>query len=164
MEESEDEILRNMKSIGIDLRKAIEKGYLKIIANRPTHFSLERHIITFQKEIEEFDPNVVILDPISSLVHIGHELEVHSMLTRIIDFLKTRQATCLLTYLAYEPNTETTILGISSIIDTWILLCNAEKEGRRSRNITIIKSRGMNHSNRISSFIMTERGIEISEK
>jgi circadian clock protein KaiC len=161
-EESPKQIIRNMRSIGIDLEPWVENGLLKIHASRSTMSGLEMHLVTMYKLINEFKPSVVIVDPVSNLVTVGSEEEVKSMLTRLIDMLKTEQITAMLTYLSRGGDSlEATEMGISSLIDTWILLRDIELGGERNRGIYILKSRGMAHSNQIREFLLTDKGIDI---
>ena len=161
-EEAPKQIIRNMQSIGIDLEPWVEKGLLKIRASRATLYGLEMHLVSMHKLINEFKPSVVIVDPVSNLVTVGNEEEVKSMLTRLIDMLKTEQITAMLTYLSKGGDAlEATEVGISSLIDTWILLRDIELGGERNRGIYILKSRGMAHSNQIREFRLTDKGIDI---
>jgi circadian clock protein KaiC len=161
-EESPKQIIRNMRSIGIDLEPWVEKGLLKIHASRSTLYGLEMHLVTMYKMINEFKPSVVIVDPVSNLVTVGSEEEVKSTLTRLIDMLKTEQTTAMLTYLSCGGDSlEATEMGISSLIDMWILLRDIELGGERNRGIYILKSRGMAHSNQIREFRLTDKGIDL---
>jgi circadian clock protein KaiC len=161
-EESPKQIIRNMRSIGIDLEPWVEKGLLKIHASRATLYGLEMHLVTMYKMINEFKPSVVIVDPVSNMVTVGSEEEVKSTLTRLIDMLKTEQITAMLTYLSRGGDSlEATEMGISSLIDTWILLRDIELGGERNRGIYILKSRGMAHSNQIREFRLTDKGIDL---
>jgi circadian clock protein KaiC len=161
-EEAPKQIIRNMQSIGINLEPWVEKGLLKIHASRATLYGLEMHLVTMHKMINEFKPSVVIVDPISNLVTVGNEEEVKSMLTRLIDMLKTEQITAMLTYLSKRGEfLEATEMGISSIVDTWVLMRDIEIGGERNRGIYILKSRGTAHSNQIREFWLTSKGIDI---
>ena len=161
-EESPNQILRNMKSIGIDLEPYVKKGLLKFHNVRPTYYGLEMHLVTIHKQIEEFRPSFVVFDPITNLTAIGSELEVKSTLTRLIDFLKLRQVTSLFTSLTSGANAETaTDVGVSSLMDTWLLLRNFEVGGERNRGLYVLKSRGMAHSNQVREFIISSRGINL---
>ena len=161
-EESPSQLLRNMRSVGVELQPFIDKGLLRVVANRPSLFGLEMHLVSMHKTIEEFEPRVVIIDPITDLVRIGSGIEVHSMLTRLIDFLKAKSITALLTSLTgggeAGPDSE---VGISSLIDTWVAVQSIEAAGERNRGLSIYKSRGMPHSNQIREFVMSHRGIEL---
>lgn len=159
-EESPDQIIRNMKSIGIDLEQWADKGLLNFHATRPTLFGLEIHLVTMYKLVNEFEPDIVIFDPISNLVSVGSPDEVKSMLMRLIDFLKGRQITALSTSLSSMGYIETDV-GVSSLMDTWIDLKAVEINGERNRTIDIIKSRGMEHSNQLREFQLTDDGIKI---
>jgi len=159
-EESTNQIIRNMRSIGIDLERWMKRGILRFRAARPTLYGLEMQLDTMHRMIDDFDPQVVVVDTISNLVAVGSEIEVKFLLARLLDFLKTRMITTLLTNLSHKDgDLETTDVGISSLIDTWILLRDIEENGERNRGLYILKSRGMAHSNQIREFILTDKGI-----
>ena len=159
-EESPKQIIRNMRSIGIDLQPWVEKGVLKFHATRPTLYGLENHLVIIHKIVKDFQPDVVIFDPISNLITVGTLEDVKSMLTRLIDFLKNLQITTLSTSLTLTRHMGTDI-GVSSLMDTWIDLKSVETNGERNRTIDIIKTRGMYHSNQIREFILTNEGIKL---
>lgn len=162
MEESAAQIIRNNRSIGIDLEPFINNGLLKIHSARPSLYGLEMHLATMQKLIEEFDPQVVVLDPITNLISVGSIFEVRSMLTRMIDWLKVMQITSLYTSLTSAgSHQERAALGISSLMDTWLLLRDIELNGERNRGLYVNKSRGMAHSNQIREFLLTDRGVKL---
>ncbi|HEY6122315.1 MAG TPA: circadian clock protein KaiC [Pyrinomonadaceae bacterium] len=161
-EESMSQILRNMRSIGIDLRPWVKKGLLQFSASRPTAFGLEMHVAKMHKLIEEFRPDAVVVDPLTNLITIGNENEVRSALLRLIDLLKLRQITGFFTSLTHDGAVlETTDLGVSSLMDTWILLRDMEINGERNRGLYVLKSRGIAHSNQIREFHLTNHGIEL---
>jgi circadian clock protein KaiC len=162
-EESPQQIARNMRSIGIDLQKWIRKGLLIIRASRPTHYGLEVHLAVMHKALEDLDPSLVVMDPINNLVSVGSSLEVNAMLVRLIDFLKARGITGVFTSLTAPGggSLEQTDVGMSSLMDTWILLRDIEYNGERSRGLYVLKSRGMPHSNQIREFIISSKGIDL---
>jgi circadian clock protein KaiC len=163
-EESPGQIIRNMRSIGLDLEPAVKKGLLKIHATRSAIFGLEMHLVAFHKLVQEFQPRVVILDPVGNLSHAGRNLDTAAMLTRLIDFLKAQQITALLTDMtSADQNREVTDLDISSLVDTWLLLRDVELGGERNRAMYVLKSRGMAHSNQVREFLLTDRGIELQD-
>jgi circadian clock protein KaiC len=163
-EESTGQIIRNMRSIGIDLAPWIEQGLLQFHATRPSFFGMEMHLLTIQRLVEEFEPDVVVIDPLTNLITIGNSSEVKSMLTRLIDFLKTKQVTTLFTSLTLGTDAEiTSEVGISSLMDTWLLVRNLEYNGERNRGLYILKARGMAHSTQIREFLLTDHGIELVE-
>jgi circadian clock protein KaiC len=163
-EESPDQIMRNMRSIGIDLQHWIKKGLLQIQADRPSSAGLETHLDMKHKLIADFKPQVVILDPLNSYVIGDNQIEVKSMLIRLVDFLKTRQITGLFTNLAQSNGPiEQTEVAISSVIDTWITLRYLDTGGERNRSLSILKSRGMEHSNQIREFLLTDHGVELRD-
>jgi len=159
-EESPAQIMRNMRSIGIDLQRYQDDGLLQIHAGRPTSLGLEMHLVTIHKIIKDFRPDVVVIDPISSLMSIGPELEVHSTLVRMVDLFKMEGITAVLTDLRHDDKTPKSAL-ISSLVDTWILLENVEANGEINRILRLMKSRGMAHSNQLREFRMTNDGIEL---
>jgi circadian clock protein KaiC len=162
-EESPSQIIRNMKSIGIDFAPLISSGHLMISASRPTMFGLEMHLAKMHKEISEFKPNVVIVDPITNLISAGSSDEVSLMLMRLIDTLKGDGITAVFTSLTQAGHIETSDVGVSSLMDTWIMLEDIRDRGERKRGIHVLKSRGMAHSNQIKEFLIGDKGIEIAE-
>lgn len=161
-EESPDLIVRNMRSIGIDLGPSVKKGLLRFDATRPTFYGLEMHLLRMHKLVTETNARVVVVDPITSYTSLGDSLEVKSMLNRLIDFFKAHQITAFFTSLTEGGNAlEQSEVGISSLMDTWILLRHIESNGERNRGIWVLKSRGMAHSNQIREFVFTEHGIEL---
>jgi circadian clock protein KaiC len=162
-EESPLQILRNSRSIGIDLKPWREKGLLQFQAVRPTFYSLEMHLAMLHKLINDLKPRIVVMDPVTNFLGIGSELEVKAMLTRLIDFLKLHQITAMFTSLTSDSsgNLEQTNIGISSLMDSWLLLRDIEINGERNRGLYVLKSRGMAHSNQIREFMLTDHGVEL---
>lgn len=160
-EESRSQIVRNMKSVGIDLNQWLDQGLLEIHASRPTLFGLEMHLVNMYKKVTECKPQLVILDPISNLTAAGNCSDVKLMLTRMLDFLKLQNITALFLDLSNFNQTNHTDIAISSLTDTWIALQNIENNGERNRGLYLLKSRGMAHSNQIREFVLTDRGIEL---
>ncbi|HEX4054007.1 MAG TPA: circadian clock protein KaiC [Tepidisphaeraceae bacterium] len=161
-EESQNQIIRNMASIGLDLSRYVKKGLLQFVAARPSLHGLEMHLGVMHKHIQQFKPTAVVVDPISNFISAGEERDVHAMLIRLVDFLKTLQITVLFTNLTTgDMARETTDMGISSVMDTWLLLRDIEIGGERNRGIYVLKSRGMAHSNQIREFVISERGIDL---
>ncbi|RYY50717.1 MAG: circadian clock protein KaiC [Chitinophagaceae bacterium] len=163
-EESPEQIIRNMKSIGMQLDKHAASGLLQFHSARPSMHGLEMHLVVMYKLISSFNPAVVILDPISNLVSVGNVSEVKSILIRLIDYLQTRQTTVLLTALSlnYVIN-EQTDEGISSLVDAWIQVRDIELNGERNRGLYIMKSRGMKHSNQVREFSITHKGLLLED-
>lgn len=161
-EESRNQIMRNMRSIGLDLEQWVKKGMLEFRNSRPTLYGLEMHLVTMHKAIEKFNPSIVVVDPISNLVAAANEMEVKSMLSRLIDFLKMKEITTFCTDLtSVGGSLERTDVGISSLMDTWILLQIIEGNGERNRGLSILKSRGMEHSNQIREYCLTDKGADL---
>ncbi len=161
-EESPQQIVRNMLSIGIELQPLIDSKLLRIRAARPSVLGLEQHLLQMIRELDQFNPDVVVIDPISSFANPGASMTGVSLLVvRLIDALKSRGITALLTYLASScPQIESTIEGISSISDTWLLLQLVEHSGERNRTIHVLKSRGMEHSNQVREFTIGAKSFD----
>ena len=163
-EESTGQILRNMRSIGLDLAPHVKSGLLKFHVARPTLYGLEMHLVTMYDLIKAHKPRVVVLDPITDFFAVGSQTEIKAAVTRIIDFLKTEQITGLFTsYTSEDDTVDQSIVGVSSLIDAWISLRNIENNGERHRGLFILKARGMAHSNQIRSFRLTSQGIKIGD-
>jgi|SRR5579871_1070825 len=163
-EESGNQIIRNMRSIGIDLRKWVDKGLLHIDSARPTTFGLEMHLVKMHKTIREFKPSLVVVDPASALLHSGPQNETHGMLLRLIDYLKGNQITALMTTLSTGQDfLERTAVDISSLVDTWLLVRDIESGSERNRGLYILKARGLAHSNQIREFVLTDHGVELRD-
>ena len=162
-EELSAQIVRNMRSIDIDLEPWVKKGLLQIHASRPTLYGLEQHLVMMHDAVRAFRPSVVVVDPISNLTLAHNDSEVKPTLMRLIDFLKEQQITTLFTSLNPGGNTtlEDSQLGVSSLMDTWLLLRNVEFNGERTRTIYVLKSRGMAHSNQVREFILSNEGIDL---
>jgi circadian clock protein KaiC len=164
LEESPSQLVRNMRSIGVELQPLVKKDLIRIHASRPTIFGLEMHLVQIHKMIGEFEPSAVIVDPISNFVDTGTQQEVQSMLLRLVDFLKAKRITALFTHLTGGGSAlEATDVGISSLIDTWLLLRDIESAGERNRGLYVLKSRGMQHSNQIREFLMSPEGIQLED-
>ncbi len=161
-EESPDQTIRNMKSIGIDLEVWRENGLLKFDATRPSYYGLEMHLAQSIRLIEEFKPAAVAIDPLTDLTSIGSVNEVKLMLARLIDFLKNRGITAVLTGLrGADDSTNDDGTGISSLVDTWVALNSLNSGGERNRTLAIVKSRGMDHSNQVREFLLTRSGVRL---
>jgi circadian clock protein KaiC len=161
-EESQDQIIRNMRSIGIDLEPFVRKGLLNFQSARPSSWGLEVHLATMHKSIEEFNPSVVVIDPITNFLAVGDDVETKSMLTRLIDFLKIKQITAMFTSLtSAQTEIEDSEVGVSSLMDAWVLVKNIESNGERNRGLYILKARGIAHSNQVREFLLTSNGIEL---
>jgi circadian clock protein KaiC len=153
-----------MNSVGIHLKPYIKSGLLQIHSSRPSLNGLEMHLLVINKLIKQYKPKAVIIDPISSLVSVGNYSEVRGMLVRLMDLLKVNQINSFFTALTHPQNTghfDNTVDAVSSLADTWIRLTNEITDGSRTREITIVKSRGMGHSNAMNVFTITEKGIKL---
>ena len=163
-EESPAQLMRNMRTIGLDLEPYLKKDLLRIHASRPTLLGLEMHLVQIHKMVADFKPAAVIVDPISNLMSAGTQLETEAMLLRLVDYLKAQQVTALFTNLTAGGSAwEATDVGISSIIDTWLLVRDIEIGGERNRGLYVLKSRGMKHSNQIREFLITSEGIRLED-
>ncbi len=163
-EEAPAQIKRNMKSIGLDLQQWEDKGLLNFIATRPTFYGLEMHLTEIHKTVSRLQPTTVIIDPISNFVAAGSEKEAATMLLRLVDFLKIKGITAVFVNLTNGGGfSEATDVGISSLIDTWILLRDIELGGERNRGMYVLKSRGTAHSNQIREFVIDSHGIDLRE-
>lgn len=163
-EESAAQLTRNMRSIGLNLEPWLKKGLLEIHSTRPTLFGLEQHLVMMHERVMAFHPSVVVVDPISNLTIEGKTAEIKPTLMRLIDFLKQEQITALFTSLTSSSNggaLEDSQVGVSSLMDTWLLLRNVEYNGERNRTLFVLKSRGMGHSNQVREFILSDRGVDL---
>jgi circadian clock protein KaiC len=162
-EESEAEIVRNMRSVGIDLNQWIEAGLLLFRCFRPSLLGLEAHLFAMQKVVSEFDPAVVVMDPVSDLLDTGTQADVSAMLTRQIDFLKGRGVTTLLTSLNTDGNTTRADAQMATLVDTWLKVKTMEGNGEHNRILYVLKARGLANSNQIREFLLTAHGIELAD-
>jgi circadian clock protein KaiC len=161
-EESPQQIVRNMRSIGVDLEPCVRKGLLQFHAARPTYGGIEQVLLETHKRIASFQPSVVVVDPITNLLMVSTLNEVRSMLTRLVDFLKTQGITAVFTSLtAARGSLEASEADVSSLMDTWLLLKTIEVWGERNRALYVLKSRGMEHSNQIREFLLTNDGLRL---
>jgi circadian clock protein KaiC len=161
-EESPNQIIRNLHSIGLRLEPLVKRGLLRIHSARPSLYGLEMHLATMFKEIAEFRPDVVIVDPITSLMDLGTASEGKGMVTRLIDFLKAGQVTSLFTSLTQGGHPlQQSEAAMSSLMDSWLLLQDFEGNGERNRVLYVLKARGMAHSNQIREFLISDRGIDV---
>ncbi|MEA2315789.1 MAG: circadian clock protein KaiC, partial [Solirubrobacteraceae bacterium] len=162
-EESEDQIVRNMTSVGMDLAQWVDQGLLRFRCVRPSLLGLEAHLLAVQNLVEDFDPAVVVMDPISDLVGSGSDRSVTAMLTRQVDFLKARGITAMFTNLTADGHQEPAGQLVASLIDTALLVRALEGNGENNRVLSVLKSRGMAHSNQVREFLLTDRGIELAD-
>jgi circadian clock protein KaiC len=161
-EESPGQLIRNMRSIGLNLGKCVKNGLLHLHSSRATFYGLEMHLALIHKLIQQVKPEIVVIDPIGSLIGAGTMRDANAMVTRLVDFLKLKGITAMLTNLTSGGNVlERTDVDISSIVDSWILLRDLELDGERNRAMYILKSRGMTHSNQLREFLLTDHGIDL---
>ena len=162
-EESSAQMLRNMRSIGVDLSPWLARGLLRIHAARPTLQGLEQHLLQMHDLVVEHQPAVVVVDPISNLTFDESDRALKPTLMRLIDFLKREQITALFTNLSSDNgvNMPSTQIGVSSLMDTWLLVSNLEFNGERTRTLQVLKARGMAHSNRVREFVFSDNGVDL---
>jgi circadian clock protein KaiC len=161
-EESPGQLIRNMRSIGLDLETWTRNKRLQFHSSRATFYGLEMHLVTIHKLVEEIQPDAVVLDPVGSLMQAGSQRDANTMLIRLIDFLKLRGITAFLTNLTSGGEAlERTDVGISSIVDTWLSVRDIELGGERNRAMYVLKSRGMSHSNQLREFLLTNHGVDL---
>ena len=164
LEESPEQVMRNMRSIGLDLRRWFKKGLLEFAATRPSAYSLDAYIGLILQRVDAFDPHVLVIDPMSSFEHAGSEQEVRVRLMHVIDQLKARAVTALFTDLSSGPaRLEESGVGVSSLIDTWLLVRDLESAGERSRSLVVIKSRGRKHSKQVRELLLTDQGVDLAD-
>ena len=164
-EESSAQLMRNMRSIGVDLAPWVARGLLMIHAARPTLMGLEQHLVQMHDLVYEHRPAVVVVDPISNLTFDESDRALKPTLMRLIDFLKREQITALFTNLSADntANLAQTQIGVSSLMDTWLLLSNLEVNAERTRTLQVLKARGMTHSNRVREFVFSDHGVDLLE-
>ncbi len=161
-EESQEQIIRNMRSVGVDLEKFVKKGLLQFQNARPSAWGLEIHLAMIHKTIADFNPAVVVVDPITNFLAVGDQVDTKAMLTRLIDFLKMREITGFFSSLtSAQSEIEDSEVGVSSLMDAWLLVRTIESNGERNRGLYILKARGIAHSNQVREFLLTEHGIEL---
>jgi circadian clock protein KaiC len=161
-EESESQVARNMRSIGLDLSAWSDRALLRFYATRPSAYGLEMHLATLHKLVVDFQPRLVVVDPITTFLGAGTSSQAEAMLMRLIDFLKAGQITALFTSLTHSgAAVEGSQVAVSSLIDTWLLLRDLEVGGQRTRGLQVLKSRGMSHSNEVREFRLTDNGLQV---
>ena len=161
-EESPQQLMRNMRSIGINLQQWVDQGILRFHADRPSRFGLETHLAAMQRAVRDFEPAVTVADPVTNLLTVGTQNDVRSMLTRVIDYLKAQGITGLFTSLTPgSKELEETDAGISSLMDTWVVLLINEEHRKRRRWLSVLKSRGMAHSNSVREYMLTDHGLQV---
>lgn len=163
-EESESQLVRNMRSIGISLEGQVRRGTLRFHATRSTRHGLEMHLAMLHKIVDDYRPEAVVIDPISNLMGGGTVEDAGDMLIRLLDYLRSRQITAVLTSLTGGESVveiDQTELGVSSLVDAWLILRNVVRHGERTRTLSVLKSRGMHHANDVREFLLTDRGIDL---
>jgi circadian clock protein KaiC len=162
-EESPHQVVRNMRSVGLDLQQWVDAGLLRFSASRPTFWGLEMHLARMHKEVEDFNPKVVVVDPIYNLGAVGSANEVRMMLLRLIDYLKSRQISAMFTAVDAGNIKDVEHAGVSSLMDSWLLVQTIEGNGERNRGLYVIKARGIAHSNQIREFLLSNEGVRLRD-
>ena len=163
-EQSAPEMVRNMRSVGLDLGTWTKRGLLHFYNARSGTFGLEKHLVEIHDIVTRFAPRVAVIDPITTFAAVGNALEVKAMLTRLLDIFKTRQITTLFTSLTPEGDPLLQVeVGVSSLVDAWLLLRNLESNGERNRGLYVLKARGTAHSNQIREFLITDHGVQLRD-
>ena len=164
-EESQGQMVRNMRSVGVDLERWLQAGLLRHHANRPSTFGLEMHLAIVHREVNEFQPQVVILDPMSTILHAGSSYDASIMLVRLIDHLKVLGVTTLMTSLSASGTpVDHTNADVSSLVDTWLLMRSLDEDGARQHALHVLKSRGMAHSNQLRPYTIGDGGILLADQ
>ena len=162
LEESQSEIVRNMKSIGVQLAPLVARDTLRFHVSRPTSRGLEMHLASIHQAVVDYQPRVVVVDSVSSLLSMGPLAEVTSMTIRLVDLLKMNRITLVMTALIDGGRQlETSQVNVSSLVDTWLMLGNVLQNGVRTRTLSVVKARGMGNSNQTHELVISKRGIEI---
>lgn len=161
LEESPAQLVRNMRSIGMDLQRWVDTGQLIIESMRPTAFGFEEHLAMLHRLVTDHQPSIAVLDAVASMLRAGEETSTASVISRDLDLLKSRGITTVMTTLTHEDHLETSQVNMSSLIDTWLLVRNHESNGERNRLLFVIKSRGSAHSNQVREFVLTDKGVEL---
>jgi circadian clock protein KaiC len=161
-EESPEQLMRNMRSIGLDLRRWADAGLLKFYAARPSAYGLENHLAGLTRLLDANRPQVVVLDALTSFAAVASAHEVNALITRMVALVKYRGITAVMASLA-QPGPDDGETGVSSLVDTWLLLRNMESDGERNRVLFVIKSRGSKHSNQVREFLLTDEGPALVE-
>ena len=160
-EESPNQLVRNMRSIGVDLQRWVDIGLLQLEAVRPTAFGFEEHLAMLHRLLDESEPQLVVLDAVASLTHAGARSETVSAISRDLDLLKSRGITTVMTTLTQGVSLESSEADVSSLVDTWLLVRNDESNGERNRLMFVIKSRGSAHSNQVREFVLSDQGADL---
>jgi circadian clock protein KaiC len=158
-EESPEQIVRNMHSVGLDLDAHVKSGLLRFESARPSLFGLEMHLVLMIRQIEEFDPSVVVVDPISAFR--GSESEIHATLLRLVDYLKVKGITVVFNNLVNGERDDRNEQSLSSLMDVWIGLHDLQANGERNRGLFVLKARGMSHSNQIREYRLGSDGVTL---
>lgn len=162
LEESQSEIVRNMRSVGISLGPLIARDLVRFQVSRPTAYGLEMHLASIHHLVTRYKPTVVVVDSVTTFLAMGSHSEVTSMIVRLVDFLKMQGITLVMTVLVKAgEETENSGVNISSLVDTWLTLSNAIAGGERTRVLSIVKARGMSHSNQPHELVMSNKGLEV---
>jgi circadian clock protein KaiC len=156
-EESPQQLTRNLRSVSIALEHHIQEGCLRVLATRPTAYGLEGHLASMLHAVEEHDPRLVVVDPISAFN--GANDDLTAMLTRLIDSLKERQVTAVCTSLTTSD--DDVLMPVAGVVDAWLSLAMVETNGERNRSLQVVKARGTRHSNQVRELLISDTGIDL---
>jgi circadian clock protein KaiC len=164
-DEPASQIVRNLASVGIDVRPFLDSGQLRIVSARTEAKSAEEHLMGLKRVLQEHRPAALIVDPISALTKRGGQIAALDASLRLLDHAKARGITTVCTSLVEgnEPLSEATPLQISTLADTWIHLSYLVRGGERNRALTIVKSRGMAHSNQVRELILGRDRVSLAD-
>ncbi len=160
-EEAPKQLIRNMRSIGINLGKWVDQGSLNCIAARPTDHGLETHLAEIHHTIQNYQPTVVVVDPISALLGGGTPDQARHLTLRLVDHLKSAGITAMFVNLQPGHAHLGANLSISSLMDIWMILRVFPNEEKNQRRIEIVKSRGMSHPLASHLFEITSEGTRV---
>jgi circadian clock protein KaiC len=160
-----DEIIRNLESVHIRLRRYQRNGKLLMVAARAGSLNSEIHYLRIKNLAQEHQARCLVIDPVSALGKQGNELTGQNVLERLLDWTKAAGLTLICTSLLGEraPETEGSSMRISTNVDTWIHLNYLVRSGERNRALTIVKSRGTGHSNQVRELVLSDQGITLTD-
>lgn len=164
-DEGAEEILRNLRSVAIDLQPHLESGVLQMVGARSESRSADEHLLRITALIDEQKPRHLVIDPVSAITHAGGSLRALSVARRLVYRTKEQGVSLFCTSLlgGDERDLESTPLAISTLADTWIHLLYEEQQGERNRALTVVKSRGTGHSNQLRELMLSDNGIHLRE-
>jgi circadian clock protein KaiC len=164
-DESAEQIMRNLSSVGIRLKAHVKSGLLRLYSARTEGISAEEHLLKMRSLIREYLPHCMAIDPLTAIAKAGALGAARTVANRLIYMVKDEDITLFVTALSETdgPAGEATDLQISTIADTWIHLSYLVRSGERNRALTIVKSRGTSHSNQVRELILSSSGPALSD-